>query len=97
MGFDRKYLFFLASTREPGTSGNSEWLARKTAQALRPNTPQTWMHLARMQLPPFVDQHLTTGTYTTPQGDSHQLPQAPMQATDLMLLAHCASDHKNWP
>ena len=97
MGFDRKYLFFLASTCEPGTSGNSEWLARKAAQALRPNTPQTWMHLARMRLAPFVDQRHTTGSYPMAQGDSHQLLQATLQATDLVLVAHCASDHKNWP
>ena len=129
MSFDRKYLFLLASTREPSTSGNSDWLARKAAQAQRPNTPQIWMHLARMRLAPFVDQRHTIGSYPMPQGELHRMLQANLQATDLVLvapvywysfpsplktyldhwrawlrlplprlvlLAHCASDHKNW-
>ena len=58
------YLFLTTSTREPGHLGNTEWLARQAAAALPAGTEQTWHHLARMQLPPFVDQRHTTGTCT---------------------------------
>ena len=63
------YLFLTTSTREPGHVGNTEWLARQAAAALPAGTPQTWHHLARMDLPPFVDQRHTTGTYAPPEGD----------------------------
>ena len=63
------YLFLTTSTREPGHLGNTEWLARQAAASLPAGTEQTWHHLARMQLPPFVDQRHTTGTYAPPEGD----------------------------
>ena len=60
------YLFLTTSTREPGHLGNTEWLARQAAASLPAGTEQTWHHLARMQLPPFVDPvsytHLTLPT-----------------------------------
>ena len=48
------YLFLTTSTRESGHLGNTEWLAQQAAAALPAGTVQTWHHLARMSLPPFV-------------------------------------------
>ena len=57
------YLFLVTSTREPDHLGNTEWLARQAAAALPSTTQQTWLHLGRMSLPPFVDLRHTVGTY----------------------------------
>ena len=61
------HLFVVASTRESGTIGNTEWLARQAAQALPAGTTQAWQHLARMALPPFVDQRHSLGSYPLPR------------------------------
>lgn len=80
------FLFLVASTREAGQLGNTEWLARQAATALPANTTQTWHHLARMQLPPFVDLRHTTGQYPMPTGDLKTLLEATLAATDIVLV-----------
>lgn len=83
----RHHLFLTTSTREPGTTGNTEWLARQAAAALPAGHAQTWLALARLQLPMFVDQRHTTGTYAAPEGDMKTLLDATMAATDLVFVA----------
>lgn len=67
--------------------GNTEWLARQAAAHLPEDTVQTWHHLARMQLTPFVDQRHTTGLYPMPDGDLKVLLDATLAATDIVLVA----------
>ena len=62
----RTFLFLVASTRENGHLGNTEWLARQAAGALPEGTSQQWLHLARLALPPFVDLRHTIGQYPMP-------------------------------
>ena len=81
------YLFLTTSTREPGHTGNTEWLARQAANALPQGTPQTWLHLAQMQLPPFVDLRHTVGTYPAPEGDLKTLLDATLAATHIVFVS----------
>jgi NAD(P)H-dependent FMN reductase len=67
--------------------GNTEWLARQGATVLPEGTRTTWMHLAALQLPPFVDQRHTVGHYAPPEGDLKQLLDATLAATDVVLVA----------
>jgi hypothetical protein len=60
------YLFLTASTRESGHLGNTEWLAQQAARHLPGGAQATWHHLARMQVPPFVDLRHTAGQYPMP-------------------------------
>lgn len=80
------YLFLVASTRHPDHPGNTEWLARQAAAALPPTAQQTWLHLARLSIPSFVDQRHTVGTYPMPEGDAKTLLDATMACTDLVLV-----------
>jgi NAD(P)H-dependent FMN reductase len=81
------YLFLVASTREPGHLGNTEWLARRAAASLPATSSQTWLHLAGRTLPQFVDLRHTVGTYPMPEGDMRELLDATMACTDLVLVA----------
>ncbi|MBX3659714.1 MAG: NAD(P)H-dependent oxidoreductase [Ramlibacter sp.] len=87
----RHFLFLVASTRQSpedgGHLGNTEWLAQQAAAALPAGTRQTWHALARMALPPFVDQRHTTGQYPLPTGDLKTLLDATMAATDIVLVS----------
>ena len=87
MSNTRHVLFLVASARESGIVGNTEWLARQAAQALPADTKQTWLHLNSMTLPAFVDQRHTTGQYPLPEGDLAVLLQATRAATDIVLVA----------
>jgi putative NADPH-quinone reductase len=87
MNHDRQFLFLVASTREPGVMGNTEWLARQAARALPAETRQTWQHLAHQPMPPFVDQRHSVGTYPHPQGAMQQLLEHTLDATDLVWVA----------
>ncbi|MGE3348758.1 MAG: flavodoxin family protein [Ramlibacter sp.] len=91
MSEPRHFLFLVASTRQApedgGHLGNTEWLARQAAAALPAGTLQTWLPLARMTLPPFVDQRHTTGQYPLPGGDLKTLLDATMAATDIVLVS----------
>lgn len=80
-------VFLLASTRESGHVGNTEWLARRAAAQLPPDTRQTWLSLAHLQLPAFVDQRHTVGRYPLPEGDLRTVLDATLDATDLVLVA----------
>lgn len=80
------FLFLVASTREPGHLGNTEWLAQQAAASLPAGTVQTWHHLARMTLPPFVDLRHTVGQYPQPEGDLKTLLDATLAATDIVLV-----------
>lgn len=81
------FLFLNASTREPGHTGNSETLARHAAAALPAGTGQTWLKLAELALPPFVDQRHTVGSYPLPEGDARTLLDATLAATDLVFVS----------
>jgi len=87
MNDTRQFLFLVASAREIGHEGNTEWLARQAAAALPPETPQQWLHLARMTLLPFTDLRHTTGQYPMPEGDMRLLLDATLAATDIVLVA----------
>jgi NAD(P)H-dependent FMN reductase len=81
------YLFLIASTREPGHLGNTEWLARQAAVRLPADDTQTWLRLADEPLPPFVDLRHTVGSYPMPEGRARQLLDATLACTDLVLVA----------
>lgn len=82
-----RYLFLTTSTREPGHLGNTEWLARQAAAALPASAAQTWLALAPMQLPPFVDLRHTTGSYPAPEGDLGTLLNATLAATHIVFVS----------
>jgi putative NADPH-quinone reductase len=86
----KKYLFLVASTREAGHLGNTEWLARQAAAAI-PAEQLQWLHLAQMQLPPFIDLRHTAGQYPMPQigkdGDMKTLLDATLAFKELVLVA----------
>lgn len=81
------YLFLTTSTREPGIVGNTEWLARQAAAALPAGATQTWLSLARLDLPRFVDQRHTTGSYPAPEGDMKTLLEATLAADHIVFVA----------
>jgi NAD(P)H-dependent FMN reductase len=81
------FLFIVASTREPGHIGNTEWLARRAAERLPADATQTWLPLAQMPIEPFTDQRHTVGTYPWPDGHLRTLLDATMGCTDLVLVA----------
>jgi putative NADPH-quinone reductase len=86
---NRHVLFLVASTREAGHVGNTEWLARQAATRLPADTTQTWVHLARAGIPEFVDQRHTVGSYPMPEDGSvmrHLLDQT-LACTDLVFVA----------
>ncbi len=80
-------LFLVASTREAGHIGNTEWLARRAAQALPATTTQTWLRLSGFRIPPFVDVRHTGGSYALPTGDLRTLLDATLLATDIVFVA----------
>jgi multimeric flavodoxin WrbA len=82
----KKHLFLVASTRETGHLGNTEWLARQAAAAL-PAGHQQWLYLAQLQLPSFVDLRHTAGQYPMPTGDMKTLLDATLACDELILLA----------
>ena len=82
----RHVLFLVASTRASGEVGNTEWLAHEAARALAADDWQTWLHLARMDLPAFVDQRHTVGRYPMPEGDLRLLLDATLAASDLVFV-----------
>lgn len=81
------FLFLNASTREPGHVGNTETLARRAAQALPADAAQTWLNLAGLDLPAFVDRRHTTGSYPMPEGDAKRLLDALLAATDIVFVS----------
>lgn len=83
----RRFLFLVANAREPGQPGNTEWLAQQAAATLPAGTPQQWLSLARLELPPFVDRRHTLGEYPMPQGDLRSVFDAMREATDIVLVA----------
>jgi len=87
MSDSRRFLFLVASTREPGHEGNSEWLARRAAETLPQGVAQDWIHIARMSLPPFVDVRHTRGEYPAPEGDLKTLLDASLAATDIVFVS----------
>lgn len=72
---------------QTGYPGNTEWLARTAAASLPSDDQQEWLHLARMDLPAFVDQRHTIGEYPAPKADLGQLLAETMSATDLVFVA----------
>ncbi len=80
-------LFLVASARETGVLGNTEWLARRAAQALPAQVQQTWLHLAQMQLEPFVDVRHAAGRYPMPSGDMRILLDASLAATHIVWVS----------
>jgi multimeric flavodoxin WrbA len=82
----REVLFLVAASREPGQTGNTETLARRAAAALPPGVTARWVHLAALDLPPFVDRRHTTGTYEAPNGELAMLLEATLAASDLVVV-----------
>lgn len=82
------HLFLVASTREPGHMGNTEWLARQAAAHLPVDAAQTWVHLARAGMPEFIDQRHTAGSYPLPETGSvmRQLLDQTLACTDLVFV-----------
>ena len=87
MTHPQKFLFLVSSTREPDHLGNTEWLAQEAAAHLPAGSRQTWLDLARMDIPPFVDQRHTVGHYSQPEGDLKTLLDATLSATDIVFVA----------
>jgi multimeric flavodoxin WrbA len=83
----RRFLFLVASSREPGHEGNTEWLARQAAEALPRAVEQQWIGLAPLALPPFVDRRHTVGEYPMPEGDLRMLLDATLEASDIVFVA----------
>ena len=81
------FLFLNASTRAPGQVGNTETLARRAAEALPADAKQTWLALAGLELPAFVDHRHTTGVYPMPEGDAKQVLDALLAATDVVFVS----------
>ncbi|RZJ25485.1 MAG: flavodoxin family protein [Haliea sp.] len=81
------HLFLVASTRENGQVGNTEWLARQAAASLPADAQQTWLHLAQLALPPFTDLRHTAGSYPMPDGDMKTLLDATMAATHIVFVS----------
>ena len=80
----RRFLFLLASARR---DGNSEALARHAAASLAPHVEQRWMSLLDLDLPPFEDiRHSGPGIYPAPEGNSRDLLDATLWATDLVMV-----------
>ncbi|TAG28213.1 MAG: flavodoxin family protein [Burkholderiales bacterium] len=79
-----KTLFLVATARESGHLGNTEWLARQAAAALP--AEQQWLRLAKMQLEPFVDLRHTAGQYPMPTGDMKTLLDATIACNNLVLV-----------
>jgi multimeric flavodoxin WrbA len=81
----RSYLFLSASSR---LDGNTELLARHAAAALPAGTPQRWIRLADVPLPPFEDhRHSGDGRYPEPAGNERLLWEATLEATDLVIAS----------
>lgn len=87
MSDTRHLLFLVASTREPGIEGNTEWLAREAARHLPPGTRQDWLHLAGLQLPPFTDLRHSAGSYPPPTGDLARVLEALRAAPEIVFVA----------
>ena len=89
MSIEKHFLFLIASTREPGHVGNTEWLARQAAASLPRGTTQTWVHLARAGVPEFIDQRHTVGSYPMPEDGSvmRGLLDQTLACTDLVFVA----------
>ncbi|MBA3773041.1 MAG: NAD(P)H-dependent oxidoreductase [Ramlibacter sp.] len=87
MSSSPQYLFLVASARQTGHPGNTEWLARRAAESLAAGAVQTWLQLEQMTLPPFIDMRHTTGSYPMPEGDLKRLLDATMQASDIVLVS----------
>lgn len=85
----KHFLFLVASTRESGHVGNTEWLARQAAASLPPETTQTWVRLAGAGIPEFVDQRHTTGSYPMPEAGSpmRTLLDQTLACSDLVFVA----------
>lgn len=83
----RHLLFWLASTREPGVQGNTEWLARQAAASLPAQAQQTWQALHGWPIPPFQDHRHDRGTYPMPEGELRALLDAALACTDLVWVA----------
>ncbi len=82
-----RFLFINASLRESGHIGNTEVLARRAAQSLSAGTEQTWVKLCELQVPAFVDQRHTIGTYPMPEGDAKVLLDYTLKASDIVFVS----------
>jgi multimeric flavodoxin WrbA len=79
---DNRFLFILGSGRR---DGNTEILARKTAENLPPTAAQQWLHLMDFPLKPFEDIRHSVGTYPFPESNEKTLFDATLWCTDLVI------------
>ncbi|SMB82828.1 flavodoxin family protein [Deinococcus hopiensis] len=77
-------LFLVASARQ---DGNTEQIARLTAQGLPEGTGTSWVRLRDYPLPPFEDQRHTTDVYPWPEGAAETLLDVTLAASDIAFVA----------
>jgi multimeric flavodoxin WrbA len=83
----RHFLFLVASARQPGAVGNTEWLARLAARQLPAGASAEWLFLNETDIAQFEDRrHVETGTYPMPEGGAKKLLDATLAATDLVVV-----------
>jgi multimeric flavodoxin WrbA len=79
----RRFLFVVGSSRK---DGNSETLARLAADRLPGGTPQRWLRLSELEVPPFRDSQRKHDPVPEPDGVERLLLDETLQATDLVLV-----------
>jgi multimeric flavodoxin WrbA len=83
----RHFLFLVASARQPGAVGNTEWLARRAAASLPAGAGSEWLYLNETDIAQFEDlRHVDAGTYPMPEGGARKLLEATLAATDLVVV-----------
>lgn len=81
---ERRFLFLLSSGRP---EGNAELLARRAAAQLPRGTPQDWVNLSSLALPPFEDLRHTASGFPAPHGVLEELYQRTVAATEVVFVA----------
>jgi hypothetical protein len=82
---ERRFAWLLGSSRR---GGNSEALARAAGATLPPGVSQTWLRLADLPLPQFVDiRHEGDGTFPPPRDNERILFDATVEASDLVIVS----------
>jgi NADPH-dependent FMN reductase len=82
---ERRFAWLLGSSRR---GGNTEILARAAGASLPPSADQTWLPLAELPLPQFVDiRHEGDGLYPPPRGNERILFDATVEASDLVIVS----------
>ena len=82
---ERRFAWLLGSSRR---GGNSETLARSAGATLPRDVTHTWLRLADLPLPQFVDRrHEGDGRYPPPTGNERILFDATVAASDVVIVS----------